>query len=419
MAALDLRKLRRTTYQVIETEERGYHLRRLLSKKIGFREEEEFLKRERGKLKGGGKNFDVQKVTIKVAMGEKLKDNYKFEGKLKKQKSKIMGKIADEMGEKSMKYKKTIQDLNRCAKIVRKRAREKFTKKEKFLEGKYGKREKSGIEELKKEDRKKYGGANIFDLNPEWTKKDNKDPSVVCGNGKKLQMSDEEMALLRIGPKFNVMGKLCEERFEVELEQAIMKVKWEIMGNEEKLRKKSESDVNIESILDEEELRECEEYVEMMNAKTRMIFDVEKNVIDFGNRRTTDLKNNARVIFPKTLDFQTEAKLELLRIEAMGLMMEYMREKCDKKGNQVSNLSKKEYVVLKSPLKRTREGEIVVMSTDKSGKLAVMDRECYEQAGLSHVGQDVEVGWDELKGAQREINGHVSMLIKVFRIGKN
>ena len=61
----------------------------------------------------------------------------------------------------------------------------------------------------------------------------------------------------------------------------------------------------------------------------------------------------------------------------------------------------------------------MVLSTDKSGKLAVMDRESYEQAGLSHVGLDVEVGWEDLKVAQREINGHVSMLVKVFRIGKN
>ena len=77
-------------------------------------------------------------------MGEKLKDNYKLEGKLKKQKSKIMGKIAAEMGENSKKFKKTKQA---SARIIRKRAREKFKKKEIFLEGKYGKKETTGIEE--------------------------------------------------------------------------------------------------------------------------------------------------------------------------------------------------------------------------------------------------------------------------------
>ena len=236
MAASDLRKLRKTTYQIVETEERGYHLRSLLSKKIGFREEEEFLKKEREKLKGGGKGFDVKKLTIKVAMGEKLKDNYKFEGKLRKQKSKILGRIATEMGEKSMKYKKILKDLRKSTKVIRKRAREKFKKKEKFLEGKYGKKETPGIEELKKEDRLKYGKANIFDEKYRWTREDNTDPSVVSGKVQ-LKINEEEMALLRLGPKFNVMGKLCEERFEVELEQTIMKVKWELMGKEEKLRK--------------------------------------------------------------------------------------------------------------------------------------------------------------------------------------
>ena len=289
------------------------------------------------------------------------------------------------------------------------------------MEGKYGKKETPGIEELKKEDRLKYGKANIFDEKYKWTREDNTDPSVVSGKVQ-LKISEEEMTLLRLGPKFNVMGKLCEERFEVELEQTIMKVKWELMGKEKKLKKKSSSDIAIENVLnvlDEELLNECEEYEEMLDAKTRMIYDIEKNVIDFGNRRTTDLKNNARVIFPKTLDFQSEAKLELLRIEAMGVLRAYMREKCDRKGNQVSNLSGAESRGLKSLLRRTREGEIVVLSTDKSGKLAVMDRDSYEQAGLSHVGLDREVGWEELKVAQREINGHVSMLIKVLKIGKN
>ena len=41
------------------------------------------------------------------------------------------------------------------------------------------------------------------------------------------------------------------------------------------------------------------------------------------------------------------------------------------------------------------------------------------EAGLSNTGDDEEVGMDVLKTAQREINGHVSMLIKIFKIGKN
>ena len=213
------------------------------------------------------------------------------------------------------------------------------------------------------------------------------------------------------------MSRLDEEKFEVELEQTILKIKWDLMSKEDKDKKKTKSDRAIELILDDEQIEECEEYEELLEAKSRMVYDCEENKIDFSRRRTTDLKNNARVIFPRSRNFQTEAKFELLRLEAMGVFEGYKNEKCDKYGRQNSNLSKSEERGLKSLLKRTKEGELVVLPTDKTGQFAVMDRDGYEQAGLEHVKEDTEVGWDELKVAQKELNGHVSMMIKIFRIG--
>ena len=59
-------------------------------------------------------------------------------------------------------------------------------------------------------------------------------------------------------------------------------------------------------------------------------------------RRTTNLKNNATVIFPKTRDFTTKSKFELMRIETIGVFMKYMGGKCDKWLRQTSNLHKNE-----------------------------------------------------------------------------
>ena len=42
---------------------------------MGFRKEEELQEKEQKKLKGGGK-FDKEKKMVKVAMGEKVKDNF-------------------------------------------------------------------------------------------------------------------------------------------------------------------------------------------------------------------------------------------------------------------------------------------------------------------------------------------------------
>ena len=64
---------------------------------------------------------------------------------------------------------------------------------------------------------------------------------------------------------------------------------------------------------------------------------------------------------------------------------------------------------------RVEEGEIVVLQTDKTGKFSVMKREDYGKAWLVHSQGDNEVNWDEIRIAQREINGQVAMLIKIFK----
>ena len=103
----------------------------------------------------------------------------------------------------------------------------------------------------------------------------------------------------------------------------------------------------------------------------------------------------------------------------MGVIRRFIEEKCGKGGKQKSNLTSAESRGLKSLRTRVEEGEIVVLPTDKTGKFAVMKREDYEEAGLVHAQGDREVNWEEIKTAQREINGHVAMLIKVFNIGKD
>ena len=92
--------------------------------------------------------------------------------------------------------------------------------------------------------------------------------------------------------------------------------------------------------------------------------------------------------------------------------------KCDDKGRQDSNLTKSEAGGLKILRKRMENGELVVLPTDKTANFAVMDRLSYEEAGLSHIGEDKEIGWEELRTSQRELNGHMSMLIKIFKIRK-
>ena len=92
---------------------------------------------------------------------------------------------------------------------------------------------------------------------------------------------------------------------------------------------------------------------------------------------------------------------------------------CSCDGDQKSNLSSEETRGLNSLRKRVREGDIVVLPTDKSGRFAIMSFQTYLEAGAVHTDGDREVGEEELKQNQSRLNGSVSMLLKIMRVGEN
>ena len=107
-----------------------------------------------------------------------------------------------------------------------------------------------------------------------------------------------------------------------------------------------------------------------MAAKSRLVFDQEDKVWSASSLRVTDYKHNSRVIFPPALPLVQESKLEMLRGELLHQYREWMKEFCDDKGNQESNLSAQQKVGLSSIRKRIKEGEKVVLPTDKTGRFA-------------------------------------------------
>ena len=142
-------------------------------------------------------------------------------------------------------------------------------------------------------------------------------------------------------------------------------------------------------------------------------------VLDYRKRRTTDIKGNSRVILPQKMrTFDEEAKLEMVRQETRGAMKRFIEEKCAQGGKQKSNLTRGETRGLRSLKKRVKEGELTILPTDKTGLFAVMTRETYTLCGLDHTKGDTKVGWEDLKRSQSELNGHTSMMIKIFGIGK-
>ena len=100
-------------------------------------------------------------------------------------------------------------------------------------------------------------------------------------------------------------------------------------------------------------------------------------------------------------------------------MYKYRDKNCNESGDQKSNLTLVEERGLRKLKKRVRNKEIVVLKTDKSGKLVVANKEKYLKMGMSKIKEDRELKRPEIKKIEERINNHTRMLTKVFNIGES
>ena len=131
------------------------------------------------------------------------------------------------------------------------------------------------------------------------------------------------------------------------------------------------------------------------------------------------MKGNTKVHLPKPLPTQYEAKIAVRREKWEEVRKEYIKENCQEDGTQKSNLTPAQQRGIKKLRKRTKDGELLVVSTDKSGKLAVVSVENYIKMGELHTSKDKEVNEEKAKELQRVHNGHVSMWLKITNMGEN
>ena len=83
-----------------------------------------------------------------------------------------------------------------------------------------------------------------------------------------------------------------------------------------------------------------------------------------------------------------------------------MSEICDDKGRvKKQNISKEEMKALVNLQKRVNEGEILVVPTDKSGRLSVTTKEAYVESMQPHVTNDTIIDLEERADIERKLNG--------------
>ena len=158
--------------------------------------------------------------------------------------------------------------------------------------------------------------------------------------------------------------------------------------------------------------------MEETEAKSRIPYDPEAQTLDLRRRKVTDSKDNSRVYMPRPISLQQETFIGVREATCEAIFENYVKEHCNDKGAQPSNLSKQEMAGIAKLRKRVDSGSVVVMETDKCGRFAVATMEAYLEMGLVHTSKDREIDQEEVDEKEKLLNGHVSMLLKLTNMGE-
>ena len=414
----DLSEMTRIWKDTAASEMRMNLLTTLKGKKLGLNEIENFSLGLRYNFKSDKmkemKDKPLENV-IQTAMATKMKDEIHHHYELRHKREIHKKRLAGIHHPKTKTYKKIIGYLRGEAEEIRRIQEEKYREKVAHIEKRYRDTEMEKL--MAPQNMSEYSHLRVFD--EEKYEGITRDRIEVPTIGE-IHLTEEEKTILRRNPKFAILQNLQENTLKEDMEKAYSLIRMEL--RDEDTEEKDTEDKNKEDTPNEEEERkqqEKEKIEKEESAKTRQIYDPIERRYDERKRRVTDLTECARVILPKPLSVTREAEIETRRSVHDKVYQKYRAEHCNEKGEQEDNMTWEEKTGLRSLMKRVGKGEILVMRTDKSGKMSVTNREKYLEMGREHVGEDKEVNREKIIETDKILNEHSTAWCSMWATGKD
>ena len=393
------------------TEMRLQLMSTLIKIKVGLADVEEFNLGLRGNLRNPenkGLTLIQEKKVVTSAMEVKMRDEQITKSKLMKSREDARRELAKKFKKNSKTYRSKIRKLRAAALAKKEEYREWYNKKIEHLKFKYREDKEDKLDTIPPE-MMNFASLSIFDRE-KYRNLEALTFDITCVG--EVNLTNETEKVIKMHPKFSLMEPLKEGGSEFEQESAYAKYRIQ--------RSKELEETLEEANTEEMQLTpEQEEYMEEQEAMSRLTFDPVEKVFDDRKLRVTDLKECSRVTLPKPLPNKEETMIEMRREIHTNIYNTYRKERCNQEGEQKPNLSPEEQEGLKTLRDRIKKKEILVMKTDKSGKMCVTTPEEYIKMGLVHAGKDKIISWRKINEMEKEINGHSIAWAKMHNSGEN
>ena len=228
------------------------------------------------------------------------------------------------------------------------------------------------------------------------------DPKIEAPNYANIQLSEGEKKAAALGPKFTTYETITKHKIDVAAEVLVTKLRWESRSREER------------------EGEKWSEEWEWDQVKEKIVFDEPNGTMDYSKQRVTDLPTNRRTTIPPPGKVKEEIVYANMKSRIDTVRENYVKKKCDEKGNiKASNVDTKTKQGIKSLQDRAKKGELLVVPSDKSGKLCVNSVENYVAAMEPHIKNDPVITLSDKNTTERVLNGTTLQLGRILKMGEN
>ena len=211
-----------------------------------------------------------------------------------------------------------------------------------------------------------------------------------------IEIANNARNVLCKDPNYMMLDPINSTEIEVEIEKGLAKARYELMGRSE--------DEDSDGSKDGEGGTDCQ---------------VEPNkTLNYANLRATDIPTVSRLHPPKPASIKKEKIMDNIKEKLLDTVFEYKKEHCDNKGRvKDQNITSDELKAIKEIKEKIKDKEMVVFTTDKSGRFSVDTPTNYEEALMDHTMKDIEVGHDKVKQIENTMNHHMKQFNRMFNVG--
>ena len=134
----------------------------------------------------------------------------------------------------------------------------------------------------------------------------------------------------------------------------------------------------------------------------------------------TNFKFNTRIIPPKLGTGHQEIAIQNMKDQVLKATHLFCKTKCKANGElNINSLTSSEKRGRNKLMRRVKAGEIVLQTTDKSGKLAIWSKQLYSQAAEEHLSKDTKVNQADVDKLERCSNILAACTCTIFNLGSD